>query len=75
MKVVYGKKWIGDQFDGHGFEFPDGSTWEIKEKISEEALLFPDRHKEDLRSGGPSEAQAVYHCRQTKGRTREKTLL
>nr|KMM69017.1 hypothetical protein CPAG_05340 [Coccidioides posadasii RMSCC 3488] len=50
MKVVYGKKWIGDQFDGHGFEFPDGSTWEIKEKISEEALLFPDRHKEDLRS-------------------------
>ncbi|KAF3483575.1 uncharacterized protein GIQ15_02899 [Arthroderma uncinatum] len=54
----YIHSWIQDLFHGLTFRCPDGTEWDIEEKISE---------KSHVDSIGLGEAQAVYHCCQSLG--------
>ncbi|KAM5461424.1 hypothetical protein McanCB49686_000223 [Microsporum canis] len=54
--------WIGNMFDNYSVKCPDGSIWELNEKISEKSFVLDGDEPDAI-----AESQAVYHCRQTKG--------
>ena len=51
-------EWIGDQLFGKDVNFPNNTTWRLKEVLAE---------KSDCYDEGPAEASAVFSCVQMKG--------
>jgi hypothetical protein len=49
--------WIGNTFDGRKIAFPDKSVWKLEDKLSEKSQQVCS----------PSEARAVYVCKQIAG--------
>ncbi|KAK2867842.1 hypothetical protein FQN49_003417 [Arthroderma sp. PD_2] len=58
------QNWVGNLFDSSVVRMPDGSEWEIRDKLSEKATFAPGRSEQPW-----SEAQAVYNCQQVKGKS------
>jgi len=50
--------WIGDSLNGREIKFPKNGVWKLEDKLSESSQQVVP----------PSEAKAVYVCRQISGR-------